>query len=313
MFLKIIMVALMSIAATTYAEQFSGCEKLFDSDGMATQGLSELLTITKTQIPATRNIYQVCAALEKWRNFGPNRWEFKLPAELKNTKDKVINICEHKLDMQETILPKNFKYSGVLFLGATLSRVIDRLSFYKKLVNSGRVDKTLKMWVLSGDRKIAPEVGETPENFSKIVISTKPPIPIPTDKSDELEMIKFIFYYQKPEEINTEYVYSEKESNYHRATTASTIEAWLKKIPTSPQKTYYLAISNQPFVNYQNSVISYILSKTGRAKDIEIHTIGGETNYQDKENQAAILLNTVAKTIYNCKNEMQLMCDNYRY
>ena len=66
---------------------------------------------------------------------------------------------------------------------------------------------------------------------------------------------------------------------------------------------YYLGISNQPYIDYQESVINLALKKTGK-RNIEVHVIGSQTQQQkDPDNYAAILLDTVSKTISNCNEE----------
>ena len=122
-------------------------------------------------------------------------------------------------------------------------------------------------------------------------------------------MIKFIFYYKLPNETEVEYIYSEKDPKHTRATTASTTYAWAEKIPELPQKSYYLGISNQPYIDYQESVINLALKKIGK-RNIEVHVIGSQTQQQkDPDNHAAVLLDAVSKIIANC-NEAFAQTEN---
>jgi hypothetical protein len=284
------------------AETPDKCAAFFDSNGVATQKLVDLFAIMKIQ--DHKDIYNVYNSLEeikKWRiHPGVERWNLKLPNNLKNNARGIINICENKFGMKEEVLPKNIKYSGVLFLGATLSRVVDRVGFYHKLVNGKILDKKLKIWVLTGERELDEKAGETKENFLKLVPYGQKPLPLPTN---ELGMIKFVFYYLMPKEIDIEYIYSAKDPNHTRATTASTTYTWAEKIQQSLQKSYYVGISNQPYVDYQELVMNIALQKIGK-KNIVVQVVGSEVSQiEDHDNYAAILLDTVSKTISSCNEE----------
>lgn len=284
----------------------SVCTKLFDDNGQATKNLMELLEVTKATINGPKTLSNIAnsAAIKKWHEH-PNkeRWYFQLPAHLKENASDIINICENKLGMRYKILPKDIKnrgdvkYSGVLFLGASFFRVDNRADFYNKLLSHDSIDRKLKVWVLSGERKLDANIGETNDNFYKLMNAKQPQNVMPTD---ELSMIKFVFHYKMPKDIDVEYIDSKKEQDFFRATTASTVKAWAQKIPYSSQVSYYLGISNQPYIGYQELVVNLVLKEMGK-KNIVVHMVGDASQpASNLDNHAAILLDTVAKIIELC-------------
>jgi len=301
----ILVVAMIGICTTAQAKAVDSCKFLFDGQGIATEGLSDLLDEAKTKIQSPKNIYNVDDSpdVEKWRTHpGVERWDLELPNKIKNSANSIIDICDN-LGMKEKVLPKNSSYSGVLFLGASFKTVVNRLEFYTKLLNEGVISKELKVWVLTGERKLNKKVGETKENFLELIPSGEKPLPLPRN---EFEMIKYVFHYKMPKNVRVGYIYSKKDPNHTRATTMSTVHEFAKRIPESSQTEHYLAISNQPYVDYQKSAIYLALEKMGR-KNIEVHVIGGRAKENDNlNNRAAILLDTVSKIISNCKKLFDL-------
>lgn len=306
---RTLVACLIFLAVTSYAALPDSCAMLFDANGIATNPLAELLELTKANISEPKSIKRIAESIEikNWRTHsGKERWCYQLPEHLKNSATKIIAIGENKLDMKTKILPKkNVKYSGILFLGATLNSVINRVEFYKQLINAGVVDKKLKIWVLTGERKLDEKAGETDDTFRKLIPNGEKNVSFPTN---ELEMIKFVFHYLMPKDLEIEYIDSKKDQGVGRATTLSTTIAWAEKMPVTPQATYYLGISNQPVVTYQEMVINLTLKKINR-KDIAVHVIGNEmlpVKVKKPDNYAAILLDTIAKTVDLCYQWDQL-------
>lgn len=295
---------------SAFANDIDTCGYLFDTHGQATQNLADLLDATKILIHGPRDIYNITNSLdiEKWHNHpGIERWYLTLEDNLKSSATNIIDICENELHMKDAILPKYIKYSGILFLGSTLNSVVRRADFYNALIEEKIIDKKLKIWVLTGERNLDKNAGETKENFLKLVAPGQKVLPLPTN---ELDMIKFVFYYKMPKNTEIEYVYSEKEINHTRATTASTIYAWSEKMPETRSKIYYLGISNQPYVIYQESIINLTLQKIGR-KNVEVDVSGPRAQSQkDNNNYAATLLDAVSKTISNCHGWFLLDTNN---
>ncbi len=309
-FLEIFKITLLLFIFTkTYASHNDICKNLFDEHGNATLGLTNLLAITEARINGPKNILNVCYSpdVKEWRDHpGTERWNLTLKNNLKNKDLNIIKICENELGIKGTVLPKKVKYSGILFLGASFNSVLNRVEFYNKLIKGNIIDKELKIWILTGKRDLDEKAGETKKNFLELVPAGQKPLPLPPD---EQSMIKFIFHYKIPKETKVEYIYSEKELNHTRATTASTVYAWAAKIPNPPHKTYYLGISNQPYVTYQESVINLTLQEASK-KNIEVHVIGEEERpREDTNNYAAILLDTISKIISNC-NKLFLLNRN---
>ena len=294
-------ICLAFLCITTHAIPDS-CANFCNSNGAVTQNLSDLLTTAQAQYYKSKDIstIQKSADITEWRTHPKTeRWNFMLPTKFKKHTNAIIDICENKLGMKKRILPnKKINYSGVLFLGASLNNVVDRTRFYNEMVAKGKIDKKLKVWVLTGERKLNKQIGETKQNFLKLVPTGEKPLPLPTN---EMEMIKFVFHYMVPKETKVEYIYSPKDPNCTRATTASTTVAWANKIPRPSHQDYYLGISNQPYVAYQELVTNRVLHTLSR-KNIRVSVIGDEAlPHKNRENYASVLLDTVAKIIAYCQ------------
>lgn len=232
------------------------------------------------------------------------RWEMDAdltPDQIKNVTDIILN----KLELKKEVLPKDKAYAGTLFLSASLSTVRQRLAFLNALIES-KNPQLGKIYVLMGERSLSEAAGETKENMFNarndivsFVSGWSPPHSIPTDEGD---MMKLVFDQSRHPSLKNEdiqFVYAPRRKGEVRATTASTLAKWLEEV--NPPAETYLAISNQPYVLYQELVILRCLLEANRP-DIHVEAVGSkmtEPAYARTESQeAASLLDYLNRIIY---------------
>jgi hypothetical protein len=290
-------------------EDLSTGNPFFTKDGKPTAALHKLLKATHISVEPTDTVIQIHEKTKAagWQSKpGMERPDMQLPDGLKDSASHIITIGEKFLNLQATVYPKpGMHFDGVLYLGAAFTRIITRIEFYNQLVDRGLLRPDLKMYVLTGDRKASPEkFGESPEAFLKFARERNgnpslelTPGELPTN---ELEIIKFVFKYIAPKAHSVEYIYSPKDATHTRATTDSTMVSFLDKVTEGGT---FVAISNQPYVDYQQSVLALRIGKLSR-HDVHVYTVGAEDTEEAKEsrdlnNYAAIILDSVGKIIGN--------------
>jgi hypothetical protein len=271
----------------------------FTSEGRVTASFKLLLKALNFPLSQHDNfieIYQKILAAG-WQNKpATERYAMDINNTTADERKDIINICNNELGFNKEVLPSNKTYDGIFLLGSDLEDTIKRVDFYKKLLRENLINPNIKLFILTGDRKVSNEYGETKEAFEALLKRNEELKKIP---SNELEMIKFVLSHNLPELTKYEVIYSGIDKEHIRATTASTIEKFLELYPFSAKPKTYLVISNQPFIDYQDSVIKLVMAKAAR-EDIQIETVGfGGFPQVDEVNNAAILLDTIAKTLGN--------------
>ncbi len=234
------------------------------------------------------------------------RWEMQLSFPLtQNQLDLIKNIYLNDLKFANEENPKSRAYKGVLFLGSTLKSARIRLSFLNKLIDSKRITFS-KVFVLTGERQLTSDMGETKEAFlnkdNGIITFNSDWTFSEQFPTDETDMVKLVFSQSKHPTLKDEniiFVHTLRKDEERRATTETTVYKWLDLC--NPEPGHYLAISNQPFVLYQELVIYNALQKAGR-KDIHVEVVGSavdSTMHNFKTDQeVAILLDNLARIFY---------------
>jgi hypothetical protein len=211
---------------------------------------------------------------------------------------EMINICVKDLQQGESIDPFG-KPKAVLFLGSDLFDCRLRLAYLNKLIEEGKISSSLPMCILTGERKLDREAGETEGelmNLQNGIISFREDWKglETVAPSDEGEMVKLIFSqsrHMRIAEKDVHYIYAQKGSK-KRATTASTVEEWLK---TSPEGGLYIAVSNQPYVFYQECVIRRVLLQNKR-NDIIVEVIGPQLEKSKLESSQQLIQDLLSNT-----------------
>ena len=248
----------------------------------------------KLTLPS-RNLEEVVKAVQgktdplvTWLGAGKERWEDdpSKPQLSEEQAKSVRDICFNDLGQGTEVNPQMLKgYKGILLLGTTLSGVRKRLKFLNSVYDKHKSLLKLPLHLLTGERTLDPAIGETKEqlyNPDNDIIAFRKDYDLPQqgsqkdiqkDITDEGEMMLLVLdqsHHPSLDSKNVTYVYSPKGSG-KRATTESTVRAWLEKRKIEPG--LYLAISNQPYVEYQEDVIRRALLKNGRS-DITVDVVG---------------------------------------
>ena len=235
------------------------------------------------------------------------RWEEdseKLKISLPQAQS-IKEVCFNGLKLGEKKYPTKTP-KAILFLGSTLSSVRQRLAYLNELYDLKKLPHALPVYILTGERKLDEAVGETHTNLMNpdngLISFRQNWIASQESISDEGDMINLIFSQSRHTDLhekNIVTVYSPKGEG-RRATTESTVIQWLKEY--SPSGGHYLAISNQPYNFYQESVIRRVLLQAGRA-DICVEVVGPGLEVKTKNddeiiNQAKNLLNNISRILY---------------
>lgn len=222
------------------------------------------------------------------------RWE--IDEVIPRLREQALPILD-KLGMLKEFFPSERKYDSVLMLGATLTSVRKRLSYLGDLwENSIRFDKIV---FLGGERALEP-TKENPtvlfdSNNKDLLVRNDWQIPekIPTT---ELEMMQMVWDQAKlpssMKKIKTEWIDAPLKPNPVggkplRPTTEDTLKIWLRNNQTAQK---ILAISNNPHIGYQQSVL-----KTYLPKDFEIETVGSAAS---PESSLAFYLGEMTRWLY---------------
>jgi hypothetical protein len=235
------------------------------------------------------------------------RWE-KDPKKLTLSYEQaglIIHICRAELGQEKQIVSQASP-RGILFLGATLSTVRKRLAYLNAQYEAKNLSTTTPVYLLTGERKLDETIGETPLNLMKPqngIIPFRNDWKTPADTPlEEGQMIKLVFNQSRHtalEEASIRYVYSPKGTGL-RATRQTTIIQWLKEF--SPLTGHYIAISSQPYIMYDESVIRRVLLQSGRP-DICVSVVGPGMQAKaptetESLHQALNLLNNLSRILY---------------
>lgn len=243
---------------------------------------------------------------ERWQTNGISYLN-STPIQSKAILDLILN----DLQFGKAMFPKQNRYTGILFLGSSLTNVRERLKFLNLCLDKYNLIFG-KVYILTGIRPLEPTIGETkeslldPKNTIPVRQDWKPLDQLPTDEGP---MIEWVFNQSRSKKIKKEQIetiYAGIGKGRQRATTRTTVEQWLK---TNPKNGLYLIVSSQPFNLYQKLVVQNTLLANNRP-DIKVEVIGdafAEKSYglkfsKDNPNginkYAAIALDNIARTCY---------------
>jgi hypothetical protein len=199
---------------------------------------------------------------------GKERWEFP-----QDENSPVIRQVMQDLGCIEEVHAKEKVYTYALVLGSTEKNMKERISFLiAEWENGVRFSHVV---LLSGERPLDPKIEPMAGSFAT-----------------ESELLTHLWLVMIPDEMRSIpyfLVTSAMKSNGKRPTTGDTVIDWLKERP-SPG--HCIAISSQPFIGYQHSVLQ-ILSPT-----FTVETIGPK---RQGSVPLALTLDTLAKWMYQEK------------
>jgi len=201
------------------------------------------------------------------------RWEIE--EVVPHLREDVMPILD-KLGMLKEFFPSEKKYDSALILGALTPSVRKRLNYLGDLWENGiRFDKIV---FLGGERPLEPTKESPGILFDRkneellIRVDWQPPKEMP---KTELEMMRMVWDQAKlPREmkkIRTQWIDAPMKPNSAgikllRPTTEDSIKIWRE---VKPIERKILAVSNNPHIGYQESVL-----KTYLPKDFNVETVG---------------------------------------
>lgn len=275
---------------------------ILSEDDKPTQSLIGLLNILNIQ--HHNDLASIVDATQKaWlRKPNEERWHQQ---EVHQEKKEELQKYFAQLRIVDEIQPSKKHYAHAVFLGATVARVRTRLNHLKQLLEQGiSFDHIV---VLGGQRPLDPKL----ENEAILFDANNSDLPFKSTwklqgniPANEMEMMKMVIdQADLPESIKTKIMYVDTpmqtaaDGTLRRPTTGDTIKEWLKM---NPEKGSILAISNQPYVGYQDSVI-----RTFVPGEFTIETVGqaADTVSQTTEPDLTIAnaLDNIARWLYQEK------------
>jgi len=195
------------------------------------------------------------------RKPGQERWE----QEEKHGEKKALLMGLFKqLGMIDEVRPLGRVYDHVLVLGATVQRVRTRLAYLHQLTEQGVIFHEITL--LGSQRPLDPNI----ESEKELLNPDAPDLPIRSDwclrgalpktESDMIRMVVDQSHFSSELQFRMQVIdtpmQDTAEGKKRRPNTADTIREWLA---TKPLPGSCLAISNQPYVGYQESVLRSFL------------------------------------------------------
>jgi len=230
-----------------------------------------------------------------WKMEG-KRWEMHNPLLTSETAKQVLELGLKNFGFDHPVFPQAKEYEGMVLLGATAGRFYERVLFADKLSKEGLNFKTV--YILTGKRPL--------ELFEK------EQFPFLRNINDEGKMTLAIFKKIANPLLqgNYVYIYSDPPTNSPRATTESTIHAWMKHNP-KPGK--YLLVSNSYYIPYQELVVQNCINKSYPHADIQVECVGpeGKVSIEGASenkliNQASIFLDNLSRILYNLQIKKEI-------
>jgi hypothetical protein len=238
----------------------------------------------KTQCFHHNNLPSIAASVATLlRPIGKERWENQTQT-LPDAED--LRLFKELYLIQE-IIPTQKSYDYAILFGGVLHDVRTRLAYLIGLWNKGISFNSLI--ILTGQRPLDQHI-ESKGLLSHNVVNRQLP-------TTEPEMIKFVFEQTDiPAELKKlPYIFVNapiqqmQDGSFRRPNTEDTVIEWLRK--HKPRPGSILAVSNQPFVGYQDAVLR---------KNLPPNFFGETVGPVYKNNESiATMHDTIARWIYN--------------
>ena len=270
--------------------QCCGDSQLFDTSGVMSEPLSELLRITNIECDGTIDGV-VVATQEKWLR-KRELWNID-PEWLESEREKILPLI-YDLGCVDEIRPLANHYDRVILFGATAPCVRLRLNHLSRLWGSGirfeeivllGSERPLDTVVESDDVLIAAEdnrrpgwkfSGELPKNEYEMMLFLLDQVNLP----EGLKKVNLVKICSKMKQNNS--------GNLVRPITDDTVNDWLA-MNTEPGSC--LSISNQPYVGRQHSAICRLLPDS-----FEVETVGVAAS---ERTTIGAYLDTIARWLYS--------------
>ena len=227
------------------------------------------------------------------------RWNMENPLLSLSTAQKILVLGQQEFGFSKPVYPKEKNYEGILVLGAAAGRVYERVLFTNEIVKRGTTFNDI--YILTGKRSL--------EDFEKEAF------PYLKEIDDEGPMMKGIIEKEALPVFKNKaiLVYSEPPEGSKRATTESTVHAFMD---SNPKPGKYLCVSNGIYVPYQELVIQNALDKHYPKAGISVECVGpanpemlSEASDEDVINKASVFLDNLSRILYNLQIQKELKND----
>ena len=285
---------ILSFASMRQEEVTTELPSLLTDDGQPSPLLQDLLKELNVQHNDT--LTDIVGKTQKaWlRPAGKERWHI-VPSG-KQYDEKKVKVLLRKLGYMERVLPCQDQYDYALIHGGSVTSLRTRLAYLINLYQQGT--RFGKIIFLSGQRPLDPE-----QEGSAILLDKHNNV-LPFKEGwnfdgvlphNEYELARFVFEQAKiPVEMQKiEAIFvnaqgkTEADGTYHRPTTEDTIREWLT---SNPLPGTCVAVSHQPYVSYQHSVLMTFLPDT-----FGLDTVGERSS---ETLGVEVYLDTVARHLY---------------
>ncbi|MCX5924381.1 MAG: hypothetical protein NTZ68_03090 [Candidatus Dependentiae bacterium] len=261
-------------------------DAIVNTRGIVTQSTLDLLKLTNVAHDGSLKDIVTQTQASWLRKPGSERWNIETTS-MQN--QKAIGDLLFQMNLIQEVQPKQKNYQHLLILGGLFSSMVYRLEHAITLWKSGIRYKNIVL--LGSARPLVSTQEENTQTFLNFSHQTA----LQNQLNTEADALKFAYdYINMPEDMRALPVtiidvpmLCKDDGTLRRPTTGDTIEWWLKALPIPGN---CLAISNQPFVAYQHSVLQEFLPAT-----FPFETVG---NIAYKENNIEVLLDTVARILY---------------
>ncbi len=221
------------------------------------------------------------------------RWENEDTDDQKKDRGAYLNLFT-QLELCQKKEPSQKNYGVVLLFGAKRAAVEGRLDYLVNLLNSSEGGiKVGKLVLLGGQRpldgdEISSLPSEEPSQETELNMMQALVKQFKTDKklTDDIEIVPI-------DTLNKE--------DGKRPNTADTIKKWLEDYKPSPN-TSVLAISNQPYICYQDAVLKAVLDENNLLDSITVETVG---SVMDPNEKIVTVLDTLARYIYSSRARLE--------
>ena len=270
------------------------CSYILAKDGLPTIALDNLCAYFHLDHNGTLKGMVDCTQTVWLRKPGEERWDMEQKYE--EQKDEVLPLLGH-LGVLTEVKPQRVEYDYALLLGALVTRVRTRLAVLADLWRQGVRFKQIV--VLTGARPLQKDR----ESLAALCDVTNEQLPIQegwqfvgTAPTTEAGMMKLIYEQaalpQGMRQVPVKYINTPMQptddGGERRPSTFDTIQCWQD---TKPAPGSCLAISNQPYVSYQDAVLRSYMPPS-----FYLETVGHEARYALP---IAVHLDNIARWLYS--------------
>jgi len=233
------------------------------------------------------------------RKSGQERWE--MGKKYDDKRDQLLPVFK-ELGVIDVVWPSAQQYQHIIIHGSTVTGMRQRLAFLNVLWNQGIRGENIVFFV--GERPLDPKKESRKillhQKFSDIPFREgwQPPEKMPKTEADAAVLlwdqiisnedlrIKNVLFIRVP------MIRGSETGKLRRAQTKDTIEAWLDKSPISGK---CLAISNNPYIPYQDQTMLKTLCERNCDRQLQVETVGAAA---DTDISVAVHMDNIARWLY---------------